>query len=295
MRIAVMGAGAVGCYFGGMLARAGHEVMLIGRPGHVKAIRENGLDMETRTFHERVRLSASDRAEEIVGAALVLFCVKSPDTERTAEAIRPFLEPDTCVLSLQNGVDNIVRLRAILGERVDPAVVYVASEMVGPGQLKHHGRGDLVLSPRSAGQRLDRLFAEAGIPVLIADDIAGAQWSKLAFNCACNALSAITRLPYGRFLDAQGARKTMRDIVQECRAVAVAEGVFLPDDLAEGILSTMEAIPDQYSSTAQDLLRGKPSEIDHLNGYVVRRGEALGIAVPLNRLLHLLVCLAESG
>ncbi len=295
MKIAVMGAGAVGCYFGGMLARAGHDVVLIGRPGHVVAIRENGLEMETKTFHERVRLSACEHAEGVADAQLVLFCVKSPDTESTAEAIRPFLAHDAFVLSLQNGIDNAARLQAILGDRVDPAVVYVASEMAGPGRLKHHGRGDLVLPPRSAERRFDRLFSDAGIPVVIADNIALAQWSKLAFNCACNALSAISHLPYGRFIDVQGARKTMIDIVQECRLVAAAEGVVLPDGLAEGILSTMETIPGQYSSTAQDLARGKPSEIDHINGYVVRRGEALGLAVPLNRLLHLLVRLAEFG
>ena len=106
MKVAVMGAGAVGCYFGGMLARAGHDVVLVGRAGHVMAIRESGLEMETKTFHERVRLSACEHAEGVADAQLVLFCVKSPDTESTAEAIRPFLAHDAFVLSLQNGIDN---------------------------------------------------------------------------------------------------------------------------------------------------------------------------------------------
>src|SRR5580704_8816147 len=133
MKIAVMGAGAVGCYYGGMLARAAHDVVLIGRPQHVEAVERDGLRLETQAFDEYVRLRASTEASAVEGAQLVFFCVKSTDTESGAVAIRPYLAPDAVVLSLQNGVENADRLRALLPQEVIAAAVYVAVEMAGPG------------------------------------------------------------------------------------------------------------------------------------------------------------------
>ena len=152
-KIAVMGAGAVGCYYGGMLARAGHDVTLIGRPNHVDAIQRDGLLLDTQSFKEQVRLQASTEPSAVAGATLVLFCVKSTDTEGAAAAIRPHLLPGALVLSLQNGVDTAVRLQAALPDQeVAASVVYVATEMPGPGHVKHNGRGELVIaeSPSSA-------------------------------------------------------------------------------------------------------------------------------------------------
>src|SRR5437867_423989 len=132
MRIAVMGAGAVGCYYGGMLARAGHAVTLLGRAQHVDAVRRDGLLLDTQPFQARVPMQASTDTRAVQGEELVLFCVKSIDTENAAAAIAPHLEPDALVLSLQNGVDNAERLQSVLRQEVAPAVVYVASEMAGP-------------------------------------------------------------------------------------------------------------------------------------------------------------------
>src|SRR5437879_1605905 len=143
--IAVMGAGAVGCYYGGMLARAGHEVTLIGRPLHVEAVRGAGLRVQAQAFDERVRVEASAEAAAVSGAKLVLVCVKSPDTAAAARAMAPHLDGDARVLSLQNGVDNAERLREGLAQEVIAAVVYVATEMAGPGHVRHHGRGELVI------------------------------------------------------------------------------------------------------------------------------------------------------
>jgi 2-dehydropantoate 2-reductase len=128
-----MGAGAVGCYYGFKLARAGYDVVLIGRPQHVDAIERRGLRLETQTFDEHIRVAASTEASAVQGAQLVLFCVKSPDTERGAAAIKPHLAPDALVLSLQNGVENADRLRALLRQQVVAAAVYVGTEMAGPG------------------------------------------------------------------------------------------------------------------------------------------------------------------
>jgi len=296
MKIAVMGAGAVGCYYGGMLARAGHEVVLVARAAHVQAVREHGLWLDTLHFQEHVRLQADTEAAAVRGAQCVLFCVKSTDTESAGLAMAPYLAEGATVLSLQNGVDNAERLAAVLQRPVLPAVVYVATAMAGPGHVRHFGRGELVIAPSPTSEQLARTFAAAGIPMQVSDNVAGALWAKLVLNCVYNPLSAITRLPYGEIVNAQGldVPRAMDDIVRECLAVAHASGIALPEGTAEAVLPLAASMPGQVSSTAQDLARGRHTEIDHLNGFIVRRGEALGIATPANRLLHTLVRLLEA-
>ncbi len=299
IKVAVMGAGAVGCYYGGMLARAGHEVVLIARAQHVEAIVLDGLRVQTAAFDEYVRLSASTAPSAVEGADLVLFCVKSTDTESAGELIRPHLAPGALVLCLQNGVDNADRLRAVLPRHeVAAAVVYVATEMAGPGHVKHNGRGELVIEP-SRGQGFSSAAAAlalmgAGVPVEILDNVRGALWAKLILNCAYNAVSAIVQMPYGQTVRGEGVTDVMRDVVAECLAVAKADGVTVPGDVEAAVRKIAETMPDQFSSTAQDLARGKHSEIDYLNGFVVRRGHALNVPTPANRVLWALVKLLES-
>ena len=295
LRVAVMGAGAVGCYFGGMLARAGHEVVLIARPQHVRAIQQGGLRMDTKTFDERVRLAASSEPSAVGGAKLVLFCVKSTDTESAGAQMLPYLEADALVLTLQNGVDNADRLRRVLPKHeVAAAVVYVATEMAGLGHVKHHGRGELVIEPSSASGTVAQTLIAAGVPTEVSENVRGALWAKLILNCAYNAVSAITQLPYGKTVEGAGIRDVMRDVVAECLAVAKAEGVAVPADAVTAVDKLAASMPSQYASTAQDLARGKRTEIDYLNGLIVRRGEALGIATPANRVLWALVKLMEA-
>lgn len=296
LQVAVLGAGAVGCFYGGMLARAGHRVTLIGRPQHVQVFETQGLRMQTQTFDETVKVHASTEASAVAGADLVLFAVKSPDTEAAGAQMREHLKPGALVLCLQNGVDNAERLRAVLpGVQVAAAVVYVATEMAGPGHLRHHGRGELVIEPSTASERVAQALAAAGVPTEISDNVRGALWAKLILNCAYNALSAVGRIAYGELVQQPGVKDTMRDVVAECRAVAAADGVTLPGDVDAAVRRIAETMPSQYSSTAQDLMRGKPSEIDHLNGHVVRRGEALGVPTPANRVLWTMVKLVEAA
>ena len=295
-KIAVMGAGAVGCYYGGMLARAGHDVTLIGRPNHVDAIQRDGLLLDTQSFKEQVRLQASTEPSAVAGATLVLFCVKSTDTEGAAAAIRPHLLPGVLVLSLQNGVDNAVRLQAALpAQEVAASVVYVATEMPGPGHVKHNGRGELVVAASKTTADAAALLAAAGVPTDISSNVEGALWAKLILNCAYNALSAITQQPYGQLVQGEGVQDVIRDLVNECLAVAQADGITVPGDVWQAVERIAQTMPQQLSSTAQDLARGKRSEIDHLNGYVLRRGEVLGIATPVNRVMHTLVKLLEES
>ncbi|MCB1966063.1 MAG: 2-dehydropantoate 2-reductase, partial [Candidatus Accumulibacter sp.] len=182
----------------------------------------------------------------------------------------------------------------LLRRDVAPAVVYVATEMAGPGCVKHHGRGELVIGPSSFSDELVKLFADAAVPVTISNNVTGALWAKLILNCAYNALSAITQMPYGRLVQGDGVEGVMRDVVRECLAVAHGEGIVVAGDTWQAVQDIARSMPTQISSTAQDLARHKRSEIDHLNGYVVRRGEALRIPTPVNRVLYALVKLLES-
>jgi len=290
-----------------MLARAGHDATLIGRAPHVQAIGSRGLLLHMAGRVETVRVAASTDLAALRSADLVLFCVKSTDTEPVAHQIAPLLSEDALVLSLQNGVDNAATIARQVRQTVVPAVVYVATAMPEPGVVTHHGRGDLVIGPLDAAashdarhqQRLQAvvdLFASAQVPVRISPDVMGELWSKLMVNCAYNAISGLTQLPYGRMAALPAVVEVQRAVVREVVAVAQADGQSLPLDAAlEAMRNIARAMPAQLSSTAQDMARGKPSEIDHLNGFVARRGAELGIATPVNQTLHALVKLVESG
>jgi 2-dehydropantoate 2-reductase len=300
-KVAVLGAGAVGCYFGGVLARAGAPVTLIGRPAHVEAFRRHGLLLDTLQFREHVKVDASTDASAVAGADLVLVCVKSGDTEPAARSIAPHLARAATVVSLQNGVDNAARMRPLLDSEVLAAVVYVGCQMAGPGHVRHTGRGDLVIGGRPGVDEAARraaavaaVFERAGVPCKVSPNVDAELWTKLVINCAYNAMCALSRLQYGPMVASGHARELMAQVVDEAVAVARADGVQLDTDgLLRRVLSVGEAMPTQISSTAQDIGLGKPTEIDALNGYVVQRGAALGIPAPVNRTLHSLVKLLE--
>jgi len=306
LRVAVLGAGAVGCYYGGMLARAGVAVTLIGRATHVEAIRRDGLVIAWSDRRETIRVGASTDVAIVHDAQVVLVCVKSPDTDAAARSLSPHLAADAVVASLQNGVDNAERLRAVLSQPVFAAVVYVGAYMDGPGMVRHTGRGDLVLGASRAdvarpgiARRLAAvaaLFEAAGIACPLSDDIDAALWTKLVINCAFNAVSALGRARYGRMAREPGICALMEGTVRESVAVARAAGVALDEHkLIDAVWGVADALAQQYSSTAQDILRGKRTEIDALNGFVAARGTALRIETPINRTLHALVKLREAG
>ena len=295
MQITVLGAGAIGCYFGGLLARAGHDVTFIGRQAHADAINARGLLLEIAGEQTFVAAKAATDVSGIERPDLVLVCVKSTDTDAMARSFARRLDPATAILSLQNGVDNAERFAAVAGHTVIPAVVYVGTEMVGPGHVKHNGGGRLQIGASDRSATVARVFNEAGSTVTIAPDIAEALWIKLIMNCAYNALSALGPITYGPMFEVEGATDVVANAVAECVAVARASGVILPDDILSKVLALAPTMPNQMSSTAQDLIRGKPSEIDFLNGYVVRRGHALGIPTPTNLALQVAVKIRERG
>src|SRR5256886_759350 len=171
---------------------------------------------------------------------------------------------------------------------------YYGGMLARAGPVRHHGRSELLIGRSAASARIAAAFGAAGVPVEVSDDVIGALWAKLVVNCAYNALSAITQLPYGRMVQGDGVPAVMRDVVDECLAVARAAGVDVPRDLLQAVPRIAETMPGQFSSTAQDLARGKPTEIDHLNGFVVRKGDALGVPTPANPVLLALVKLLEE-
>jgi 2-dehydropantoate 2-reductase len=298
-RIAVVGAGAVGGYFGGMLARAGAPVVMIGRAAFVDAAKKNGLLLDTLQFKETVRVEASTELESVRGADVVLFCVKTTDTESTARSLAPLLSSSATVASLQNGVDNAEKIRAA-GIDALSAVVYVAASVPEAAHIKHVGRGDLVVGPRDARtEKFAALFERAGVACRISDNIDGELWTKLIWNCALNAISALGRANYGQIAASEDARKVVETVVNEVLAVAAAARIQLPgvENLQAGLAGALKIATQMsgaISSTGQDLMRGKRTEIDSLNGYISRRGAELGVPTPVNHALYALVKLAEG-
>lgn len=294
-RIAVLGAGAVGCYFGGMLARAGRIVTFVGRAAHVEAMARDGLFLDSVHFRGRIPVSASTDVAAARGAGVLLLCVKAPDTENAMRMVSPHLAGDAVVVSLQNGVDNADRIRAAVAVEAVPAVVYVAAQMTGPGAVKHNGRGDLVLPDSARGAYVASLFDGADVPCRLSADIAAELWTKLIMNGVYNALSALTGMRYGKLVAEPLATEVMKQVIDETVAVAGALGVTLSGpEITAAAMQLGVAMAEAMSSTAQDIARGKRTEIDSLNGYVVRKGAELGVAAPVNQALHALVKLLET-
>lgn len=304
--VAVYGAGAVGSYFGAKFALAGAPVTLIARPIHVEAIRERGLLFESGGDSRHLPIHASDQADAVANADLVLICVKSRDTVSAAREVVSRLRPGAIALSLQNGVDNAGLMREQASLDAMAAVVYVGASMPGPGHLRHAGRGELVIGeygpplPGVArdpgrGPRVVSWCERAGFGCKRVDDIHAALWTKLVMNAVYNAISALTHATYAKVVTDEAVVATMREAIRECVAVARAEGVAIrdADALADSAIAWGAALHDVTSSTQQDLSAGRPTEIDALNGYVVRRGDALGVPTPVNRALTGLVRLAD--
>jgi 2-dehydropantoate 2-reductase len=220
--------------------------------------------------------------------------VKSGDTDTAAASIAPHVAADAVVLSLQNGVDNIERIRCRLKNEVLAGVVYTGVEMPGPGRLTHTGGGKIVLGRGELVKKIADMFMDAGVVVNISENIEAELWSKLVLNCAYNALSAIGRIYYGPMVAIPEIRRLMTDAVEEVVTLARKKGIHLPADMLVATFHLAEVMPRTTSSTAQDIARRRRTEIEHLNGYVAREGERLGIPTPVNRTLNALIKLMEQ-
>ena len=306
LRIAVVGAGALGSFIGARLAQAGHRVVLIGRAAHVAAILRDGLAVHGEGRVNRVALRARTELAAAHDADLVLVCVKSADTAAVALQLAPVLRAGAWVMSLQNGVANGATLAASLNQPLAIAAAYIAAALPGPGVVLHAGGRALVMGRLTAAgsaqadplvplSELAAVFTGAGFDVRLTDQPQQALWDKLIVNCACNAISGLAPSAYGAMAALPAIRELQVGLVREAVAVAQADGVPVSLDAAlAATLRVAQAMPQQCSSTAQDLARGRPTEIDQLNGHIVQRGAALGVPVPLNHALWALVKLAEG-
>ena len=310
MRFLVMGAGAIGSVAGGLLAEAGHDVTLVGRAAHMSAIRAKGLRI-TGIWGDHVvsGLGAFTSVNEIsspVSFDVIFIATKSYDTAAAVRDILPLLAPDSLVVSLQNGLGTMETIAGLTGlQRAVGGRVIFGAELVEPGRVAVtvYG-GDVMLgSPEGpASTRIQALAATctaAGIPTQATDDILSYIWGKVLYNGSLNALSALLGMPYGALLRSEPARQLMGTLITEMFAVARAAGARLPWQEPEDYRRVLfeELIPmtgAHYASMHADLRQGKRTEIDALNGAIVRLGQRHGIPTPVNATLTLLIKTAEE-
>ena len=298
MRIAVMGTGGVGGYFGGLLAHHGQDVTFIARGAHLAAIREHGLRVES--VHGDFTLPgarATDRPEEIGPVDVVLFATKTYQLEAAAEAMRPLIGPRTVVIPLHNGIDAAERSAAILGPaNVVGGLCYVGSMVAAPGVIRQNSPfrrvivGELPGSTAIGSGRLQPIadaLAGAGALAEVSNDIQAARWSKFAFIAPFSAVGAATRVPAGEMRDLPDTRALLHDAIREVVAVARLAGVNVAPDLAESTIAFFDSLPPHMMASMQrDILDGRPSELDSMVGIVQRMGGQVGAETPVFRALY---------
>ncbi len=290
MKIAIMGSGGVGGYFGALLARSGEAVTFIARGAHLEAIRRNGLEVRSVPGNFRVRAAATDDPASVGAVDLVLFAVKGYDTEAAGEQIRPLLGPETVVLCVQNGVDNEEKLEGLLGAgRVVGGVVHILSTIAAPGVIEQtagprrlkFGELDGRVTPRA--ERLLQVFKQAGVLAELSTQIQVDLWEKFLFIGAQGGVSALARLAIGEILACPETAAFYRGVMEEIAAVARARQVRLPDDAVERAMAFARRLqPHMRSSLAHDLGQGNRLEVETLAGAVVRYGREAGVPTPLN-------------
>lgn len=294
MRIAIIGAGALGGVIGFYLSAVTDTVLVDPWADHVAAMVAHGLHCERdgSDTQRTVRAFTDPALAGPVEAALVL--VKARQTPWAAEAARRLLAPDGVAYTLQNGLGNYEVLAATLGEtRVGQGVTSLGGTLLGPGRVRHAGMGPTFFGAApdcAVADRLADLFTRAGLPATVCDDVTSLVWGKLVVNAGINALTALLRVPNGVLAEVPAARELLAAAVREAAAVAAAQGIILPyPDPVEHVLGVARATATNRSSMLQDVLRGAPTEIAAINGAVVREGMRAGVATPVNALLTTLV------
>ena len=292
MKIAVMGAGAIGGYFGARLATvATNDVTLIARGAHLAAMQEKGLQVRSPLGDFTVNpVQATDNPAEVGPVDVVLFMVKLYDTEAAARQIKPLIGPNTAVISFQNGVDACDMLSAVLGKQhVLGGVVLCPASVPEPGVISHNGKMAKLLfgefhatsSPRAEAFRA--ALQGGGVESEVVPDIEAQLWNKFVFIAAMSAVNGLMRQSIGVALADNDGRQLFIDAMREVIAVAAARGIMLPSDSVERYLSICDAMPSIKASMQQDLERGKRIEIRYLSGTVARLGAQLGVPTPIHR------------
>lgn len=302
MKIAIVGAGAMGCLFGGYLARAGEDVSLVDRlVPTVEALRARGVRLWEGERAEDVPVAAALDPGDIGPVDLVIVFVKALHTRSAAASLPPLLGPETQVLTLQNGLGAADALTPpVAPERLLVGVTAQGGTLLGPGEVRHGGSGPTLVGPyrgdATGASAVADVLTAAGLATEAVADPWPAVWRKLAINCGINALTALAGIRNGRIPEIPEAAAVLADAVREAVAVAAAAGAALGDgdDLARHVLDVARATAENRSSMGQDVDRRAPTEIDFINGAVVREGERLGVETPVNRTLTRLVKTLEA-
>jgi 2-dehydropantoate 2-reductase len=300
MKILVIGAGAVGGYFGGILAKGGEDVTFVARGKHLDSLKTAGLRIRSYKGDLSLMVNAIDNPEEIGKVDLILVCVKSYDTEEATLQCMKNIGEGTIVLSLQNGVDNEESIGKIVGiNKVLGGVALIGSELNNSWEIWHHTAGKIIIGELD-GRISDRvrkvayIFKKADIPCSISNDIQKELWKKLVWNAAFNSVSAVTRSNLQEIMECEETRELVRLIMTEVLNIARGIG----HDLDEGIIEEYLVLPERSrevrTSTLQDLLKHKHLEIDAINGVVVKIGKKLGIPTPYNNSLYALLKLINN-
>ncbi|MFL5807601.1 MAG: 2-dehydropantoate 2-reductase [Roseiflexaceae bacterium] len=304
MKIAVVGAGGVGGYFGGLLARAGHDVAFLARGAHLRAIRARGLRVEGvgETF-TIAPTNATDDPGEVGPVELVMLCTKTYDLAAVIEQTRSLVGPSTALLTLQNGVESPDLVAATYGPRaVLPGVVYCEVAVREPGVIFQGSPIQRLIFGEASGEVTPRTraiagaFAATGVDVTLSENVLGALWGKFCFICGMSGVTTLTRRTVGPILEDAEARLLLRTVVEEARAIALARGVCFDTDPVEAGIATFARFPPEAKSSMQrDLERGGRLEIEALSGAVVRLGRALGIPTPANQAIYAALRLAQPA
>jgi len=291
MRIAVLGSGGIGGYCGALLAKAGHDISFIARGAHLEAMQRRGLTVRTPEGESTIPVTAVADTRTVGAVDLVLFCVKSYDTEPAAQALAPLVARDTAVVTFQNGVDNVEAIASVVGSgAVLVGVVYIALQLAGPGVvLRTGGEGKMVFGELSGAltervQRIASAFQQSGIPHQVSTDINRVLWEKFLFIAGVGGVTALARSGIGPLLASPEGRTLLTTSCEEIAAVALAERVPLPADAVDRVVEQAATLPPQWrSSMARDLEDSRRLEVEALSGAVVRRGLKLGVPTPIHR------------
>ena len=294
MDIAVMGAGGVGGYFGGLLARAGNNVTFVARGPHLEAIRRDGLRVISDNDGEFVAPGqATDRPAEAGHQDLVLFAVKMYHNEDAIQAIGPMVGPDTIVLTLQNGIDNGERLAEVYGpDRVMIGSAYLEGRISEPGVVTQGGPGAASFGERTSGitergQRLLTIFQDAGWRVELLENMTGMLWKKFAYLSGSAGVCAASGCMYGELRSVPETRSVIQEAIAEALAVGEAAGAPLEPDSLEWSMNALDNFPATgMASLAKDFAEGRPVELEGLTGTVIRMGERYGVPTPINNALY---------
>src|SRR3990172_262114 len=290
MKIMVMGSGGMGAYYGGLLAQQGNDVTFIARGAHLDAIRANGLQVKSIFGDFTISpAKATDSPTEIGSVDLILFCVKTYNTEEAAKAIQPAVGPQTAVLSLQNGVDAPERIGKIVGvEHILGGMTQISSAIEAPGVVKQVSQfrrivfGELDGSISARIRSIEGAFKNTGITVEITQDIRKVLWTKLVFISAASGLGSLTRLPMGEYRSVPETRAMIVDLMREVEAIARAQGIALDADVVEKSLKFFDdAAPHIKPSMQLDVECGHRTELDSMVGVIGRKGRELGVLTPV--------------